>query len=78
MSNAKKLIKLIEGGMGRLSGDATDVLHAMVNKHSDESPDEIMKLVKKDPYIRNQLRGATDDEILRYIEDVLAFSGTVR
>ena len=77
MNKANKIIRMIEGRSGKLSGDASDVLDAIVNKNKGESAQEILSIAKRDDFIQSEIKemGVSDKELLSYIDDSLKFGG---
>lgn len=68
---AKRLFGLVEGSLGRLSGDASDILTGIVNKNKDKSGKDILNIVKQDKELQDEIKGIPDDELLTYINDEL-------
>jgi hypothetical protein len=71
-SLAKRLFGLTEGSLGRLSGDASDILTGIVHKNKGRSEKEILDLVIQE--LGDEIKGLPDGEILTSIEDVMRFA----
>jgi hypothetical protein len=63
---------LKEGGMGLLSGDASDILDGIVLANKDKTPQQILQIVKADSFMRDEMKEMeiSDSEMISYINDV--------
>lgn len=65
------------GSLGKLSGDASDVLGGIITSNKDKTSYEIMDLAKQDNLIAGEIRemNITNEELIDYIDDVRALYG---